>query len=380
MASVIYGVLGIVWGSLYLALGLTIPATIPYGYVLLAAIVLSAFKATGRFAASRTVILISWLVLPLLLQLNLGGFVPGSAVVLWSLAAPIGALFFAQRQAALWGAGFLLTLLVAWILEPGLQPPDGLSDLSVRAFFGLNLGGVGVAVVFVLRDFLVRLREAREDLESEKERSENLLLNMLPAAIADRLKDGEKVIADRLEEVSVLFADLVGFTSMSRDLGAYQVVEALDSLVADFDRLAEEHGMEKIRTMGDAYMAVSGAPEPQPQHLHRAAKMALDMLNRAHDHKDPHGKPFELRIGIASGPVVAGVIGRRKFVYDVWGDTVNTASRMESQGLPGRIQVTQTVYEKLCDTFRFEERGILDIKGKGPMLTYLLIGPRDEAG
>lgn len=357
-----------------MALGLTLPALIPYGYVVFATAVLWSFASTGSFMAARTAILLSWVLLPLALQLTMGGFVPSSGVVLWSAAAPLGALIFSPRESPWWSAGFLAVLGVAWLLDPLLPPEPVLAPGVIRAFFALNLGGVGFAVFLVLRDFLLRLQQARSALRQEQERSERLLLNMLPESIAQRLKDGEEVIADRLGEVTIVFADLVGFTPMSEHLPATEVVAVLNDLVADFDRLAKEHGMEKIRTLGDAYMAVAGAPHPRSDHVAAAAAMALAMLDMAHRHFDPSGAKLELRIGIDCGPVVAGVIGLHKFVYDVWGDTVNTASRMESHGAPGRIQVTPRVYERLRGSFQFEPRGVVDVKGKGPMSTYFLVG------
>lgn len=376
LATVLYAVLGTAWGTLYLALGLPLPALIPYGYVVGAGFVLAFFAVTAAFAAARTTVLLAWLLLPLTLQLVLGGFVPASAVVLWSLAAPLGALIFSRKESAWWATGFVVVVAGAWLAEPFLEPRPGLTPEAVSTFFALNLGGVGLAVFFIMRDFLARLDEARAALRLEQERSERLLLNVLPEPIARRLKEGEELIADRLGEVSIVFADLVGFTAMSERLPAEQVVAVLDGLFAEFDLLADELGMEKIRTIGDNYMVVAGAPHPRSDHVAAAADMALAMRDIAHRHLDPSGAQLEVRIGIDCGPVVAGVIGRHKFVYDVWGDSVNTASRMESHGEPGRIQVTPSVYQRLRDAFRFEERGVIEVKGKGPMTTYFLLGRR----
>lgn len=374
VGTVLYGLLGAIWGSIYLAVDLTIPALIPYGYVGLAAIVLVFYRVTGRFAVSRTAILLAWLVLPLTLQLYLGGFGPGSAVVLWGVAAPIGSVFISPRESVWWTGGFVAAIVVAWMANPQLQPAAGVTPDITRVFFALNLAGVGVAVVVIVRDFLRRLQAARAELEQEKARSDELLLNVLPEAIAERLKGGEETIADRLEEVTVLFADIVGFTPMAEGRSADEIVDLLDRLVAEFDRLVETHQMEKIRTAGDGYMAVAGAPEPCTDHVRRAADLGLDMLETAHSHTDSSGRSLELRIGMDTGPVIAGVIGLKKFTYDVWGDPVNTASRMESHGVPGKVQVTERVYQKLRATFQFEERGTIDVKGKGVMSTFFLIG------
>jgi class 3 adenylate cyclase len=211
-------------------------------------------------------------------------------------------------------------------------------------------------------------------LLAERERSERLLLNVLPAPIAARLKQGEEVIADGFPEVTVLFADLVDFTRRSQETTPERVVRVLDDLFSALDQLAERHGLEKIKTVGDAYMAVGGLPEPRPDHAQAVAEMALDVREEVARHLDPGGEPLAVRIGIDTGPVVAGVIGRRKFSYDLWGDTVNTASRMESQGMAGCIQVTDRAYRRLRDRYRFERRGPVQIKGKGELVTWFLVG------
>jgi class 3 adenylate cyclase len=223
------------------------------------------------------------------------------------------------------------------------------------------------------------LDRANRLLLAERERSEGLLLNVLPAPIAARLKQGDEVIADRFPEVTVLFADLVDFTRRSQATTPEKVVQVLDDLFTAFDRLAERLGLEKIKTIGDAYMVVGGLPEPRPDHAQAVAEMALALREEADRHLDPAGRPLQVRIGIDSGPVVAGVIGTAKFSYDLWGDTVNTASRMESTGTAGCIQVTDRTYRRLRGSYRFERRGAVPVKGKGELVTWYLVG-RDGAG
>lgn len=225
----------------------------------------------------------------------------------------------------------------------------------------------------VIRDITDR-KQAEEALRAEKEKSERLLLNILPEAIADRLKEDRGYIADSFLEVTVLFADIVGFTALSTRLSPTQLVEILNVIFSEFDRLAEKHGLEKIKTIGDAYMVVGGLPKPRADHAEAIAKMALDMQKEIAQFNASTGEAFSIRIGINSGPVVAGVIGIKKFIYDLWGDTVNTASRMESHGIPGCIQVTDVTYKLLQDKFLFEQRGRIPIKGKGLMATYFLTG------
>jgi adenylate cyclase len=224
----------------------------------------------------------------------------------------------------------------------------------------------------------VRSRQAldREHrlLLAEQERSERLLLNVLPAPIAARLKAGEAVIADAFPEVTVLFADIVDFTRRSQRIGPAQVVATLNELFSAFDQLAQRHGLEKIKTIGDAYMVAGGLPQPRPDHAEAMAEMALAMQTEVTRRTDPSGQPLQVRIGIDTGPVEAGVIGTAKFSYDLWGDTVNTASRMESHGMAGCIQVTERTYQRLRDGYRFQRRGPIQVRGMGELVTYLLVG------
>jgi PAS domain S-box-containing protein len=230
-------------------------------------------------------------------------------------------------------------------------------------------------------------RKAAEDaLRAEQRKSEQLLLNILPEPIANLLKHDRRPIAEHFEEVTILFADIVGFTPMSAQMRPAELVSWLDRIFSRFDSLADQHGLEKIKTIGDAYMVAAGLPVARPDHAEAIAQMALDMQAAAAQVKGSYGDACKLRIGIHSGPVIAGVIGTSKFIYDLWGDTVNVASRMESQGKPGRIQATASAYRLLKDCYLFEERGAIEIKGRGWMRTYWLVGrrvdgdPPDQAG
>ncbi len=216
-------------------------------------------------------------------------------------------------------------------------------------------------------------KEVQEALAQQQEQSERLLLNILPEAIAQRLKQESGSIADCFEDVTVLFADIVGFTQLSSRLSAPELVRLLNQIFSTFDQLAEKHGLEKIKTIGDAYMVVGGLPEPRDDHAEAIAEMALDMQEAIANFRRQLGEPLNIRIGINTGPVVAGVIGLKKFIYDLWGDTVNTASRMESHGKEGCIQVTAETYQRLQEKYVFESRGLIRVKGKGEMSAYLLI-------
>jgi PAS domain S-box-containing protein len=219
-------------------------------------------------------------------------------------------------------------------------------------------------------------RHAEAALRVARKKAELLLLNILPQPVAERLKRGQHTIAESFEEVTVLFADLVNFTEFSTQTSPTQLVELLNVIFSKFDRLAEQHRVEKIKTIGDAYMAVAGLPTPRRDHAQAIAQMALDMQAAIAQFNANASESFKIRIGINSGPVVAGVIGIKKFSYDLWGDTVNTASRMESHGIPGYIQVTAATYERLKDQYVFVQRGPIEVKGKGEMTTYLLTGPK----
>jgi class 3 adenylate cyclase len=266
--------------------------------------------------------------------------------------------------------------VVAWF---GISPLVfvALSDLPGQFAVQIISGAVSDLALLVALLLLGEAIRGRRLLQAEQARSEGLLLNVLPAPIAARLKQGEAVIADRFPEVTVLFADLVDFTAASDRSSPERVVQVLADLFTAFDRLAARHGLEKIKTVGDAYMVAGGLPEPRPDHAEAVAEMALALREEAGRHLDRAGRPLQVRIGIASGPVVAGVIGTAKFSYDLWGDTVNMASRMESTGVPGCIQLTEATYRRLRGRYRFQRRGPVQVKGKGELVTWFLVG-RDD--
>ncbi|KMV21687.1 adenylate cyclase [Mycobacterium heckeshornense] len=252
----------------------------------------------------------------------------------------------------------------------GLQP-----DWAQSAGFVLAAVSACLMVVVTMWYALREIARAEAVMEIEYDRSEALLANIMPPSIAARLKDPvHNIIADKYDEASVLFADIAGFTQRASGIDPARLIEFLDRLYTEFDTLVDKHGLEKIKVSGDSYMVVSGVPWPRHDHLHALAELALDMADAAAELKDPDGHAIPLRIGLATGPVVAGVVGSRRFFYDVWGDAVNVASRMESTDTEGRIQVPQDVYERLKNDFVFEERGDVDVKGKGVMHTWYLVG------
>ncbi|MEQ9552373.1 MAG: adenylate/guanylate cyclase domain-containing protein [Coleofasciculus sp. G3-WIS-01] len=231
------------------------------------------------------------------------------------------------------------------------------------------------SVIWVARDITDR-KQAEAALQLEQDKSERLLLNILPELIANRLKQDQRAIAEHFDQVTILFADIVGFTPLSARLQPIELVNMLNQIFSTFDQLADHYGLEKIKTIGDAYMVVGGLPSPRDDHATAIAQMALDMQQAIYDFQKQQGESFQIRIGINTGSVVAGVIGRKKFIYDLWGDAVNVASRMESSGEPGKIQVTAITYKQLKHKFIFEQRGEIAVKGKGDMITYWLLDRR----
>jgi class 3 adenylate cyclase len=288
-----------------------------------------------------------------------------------------------RRLFGWWGAGLLLlTVLAAWFTTRQiLRPVNALVDAAQK----VAAGDLTAQVDWKSKDELGLLsdtfnsmtksiREKTAIIEEKNRENERLLLNILPPEIATRLKDGEHEIADNFADITVLFGDIVGFTALSSRTSAKEIVDILNGLFSLYDEAAQELGIEKIKTIGDCYMAVCGLPRPASDHADRMACMALRMVKATREYSEQVHIPLQLRIGINSGPVVAGVIGTSKFIYDLWGDTVNLASRMESTGVPGQIQVTKAVYERLKDKYEFENRGMVQVKGKGEIETWLLHG------
>jgi guanylate cyclase len=300
----------------------------------------------------------------------LGGFINGSAVVLWGLLSPLGALLFDEPRHALgWLLAYLGLILLSGILQPYLDISSGLSTAVVNFFFVINLIAVS-ALVFLMVYYFVGQKNTYQ------QKSEALLLNILPKEIAAILKHESRTIADHYDEASVMFADMVGFTPLSAELAPVEMVDLLNEIFSFFDSLSDKYDVEKIRTIGDNYMAACGLPRRRADHAQTLVSMALEMREYVTTHTFLDGRRLNFRIGINSGPMIAGVIGRRKFVYDVWGDAVNVASRMESHGQGGSIQITRATYELVKDEFICESRGPVNVKGKGEMEVWFVIKER----
>lgn len=373
-AAVLVVVPAAIWSVTYYILGEPVAALIPGGYAFLTIINLGVFAATKRYRMFRATQLIFFLVLPFLLQLALGGFVGASAVMLWALNAPLGALVMqGRKQAVRYMIAYGALLIISLVLQPSTTIDNSLSESVVGLFFLLNLLGVS-AVAFIMLNYFVGQRDRIQgELEREREKSEQLLLNILPEEVAADLKEFGQTEAKHYASASVLFADQVGFTQFAGRVSPTELVATLNEIFTEFDVIAERHGIEKIRTIGDSYMAASGVPVENPDHAAAMARAALEMIGFIDSYAD-----VEFRIGINSGPLVAGVVGTTKFQYDIWGDTVNTASRMESSGEPRKIQISEATRDLIHDQFICDPRGSVEVKGKGEMSTWFLVRERDE--
>jgi adenylate cyclase len=367
-----------VWGSLYLAFGSPV-GIVPFVYFAVSVGSLVVFARTRSFRLLLNVQLLDILLTTTAGQMLVGGFLPSGGVGLWGILAPLGALVFLEvRQAIRWFGAFLSVFLLTGILGEVLFPDADLPVWFTATMLALNVIGAGSVAFTLLASFANQRNAALRALRAEQEKSEALLMNILPSSIAERLKAASQTIADHFESASILFADVVDFTPLAQHLPPAETVGMLDQLFSRFDALVEQHGLEKIKTIGDCYMAAAGVPNPRPDHARRAALLALGMRDAVATSAIA-GQPLcELRIGINSGPVVAGVIGTKRFLYDLWGDAVNTASRMESQSTPGEIQITRSTYELLKDDFVCRRRGTILVKGKGRMETWYLVGPRSD--
>ncbi len=359
-------VAGVGWGLLYTLSGEPTAGAIPLSYSFISMLSIVNFGRTHEYRFFRFSQLTLILLLPFFLMAALGGFVNGSAVILWSLICPLGAMLFDEpRHAPRWFIAFAILVAASGFLQSYVRLENNLSQSLVIFFFVINFIGVG-SLVFLMVYYFV----GQKNMFQAK--SETLLLNILPREIAAILKNESRTIADHYEEASVLFADMVGFTSLSERLPPVEMVELLNEVFSFFDSLLDKYGVEKIRTIGDSYMVAAGVPRGKPDHAQALAHMALEMRDYISTYQFRNGQRVNFRIGINSGSMIAGVIGSRKFVYDVWGDAVNVASRMESHGLGGAVQVTRATYELIKDEFVCEPRGAVEVKGKGEMDVWLV--------
>jgi adenylate cyclase len=383
-AAALMSFAAMVWLAIYWSLGTRLSTAIPFGYQLVSALSLLVYSRTKNFAFLRVSQLALFLFIPFVMQWAIGSFVSSSGVMLWAIMAPIGALiFWGQRESLPWIVAYLILTGVSGVFDYFLADAQPVLPMkTVAIFFVLNFAAISTMVYFLVRHFIQEQAAHRAAvqaqhtlLEAEQHRSERLLLNVLPKPVAERLKREEKTIADGFADVSVMFADLVGFTKLSEELSPNRVVALLNEVFSSFDELAERHGLEKIKTIGDAYMAAGGLSNVvADDYVAAAADMALEMCEGIGRFASAHGHLMQIRIGIATGPVVAGVIGTRKFSYDVWGDTVNIASRIHNEATVNSILVDTTTYKRLYTRYQFAEPLAITPKGKSELKVYRLLG------
>lgn len=376
-----------VWLAIYWFLGPQFPVNFPYLFLLALTANVLIYIQTRNFNLFRVAQLSLFLFAPFAMQWSVGNFLDASGIVLWGLLAPVGAiLFFGVRESLAWFFAWAFMIALSGVFDylladPALRPAVQIPLRTSIVFFALNFLFVSTMIYLLLRFSIAekhkaqaRFEEAHRALEHEQERSERLLLNILPAPVALRLKNSEHTIADGFADATVMFADIVNFTHVAANMTPSQVFSMLNSIFSAFDDMAEQHGLEKIKTIGDAYMVAGGINSDNEDYSAAIADLALAMQKLLQQDFAVNTSHLEMRMGIGTGPVVAGVVGKKKFIYDLWGDTVNLASRITSEGVPGMIQCDTATFRRLSDRFDFHEPQTIYLKGKGDMTVYRLIG------
>jgi class 3 adenylate cyclase len=373
----------VLWLAIYWAMGLHFSTNVPLGYQVISVASLVHFSKYKNFELFRFVQLSLFLFVPFVMQWSIGSAVTASGVMLWALLAPIGALVVkGWRDSIPWFIAYMVMTVVSGGFDYYLGNGDasGVAMKTIGFFFALNFAAMSSIIYFLVRHFVVAMDQIKSQLDQqhqllaeEQKKSERVLLNVLPSSIAHRLKNHEGLIADGHADVTVLFADLVNFTQLTESLSPEQMVGLLNTIFSGFDELCEKYNLEKIKTIGDAYMAVGGLNRDNSNYTNDIADLALGM--RDFVVTNPDLIPFKLDIhsGIATGPVVAGVIGSKRFIYDLWGDTVNVASRLTGEAVAGVIQVDKITYNRIRFDYAFEPPATINVKGKGEMVMYRLV-------
>jgi class 3 adenylate cyclase len=370
------------WLAVYWSMGYQYSTAIPLVFQGLSVITIGLWWKLRRLYIFAVIQLGLILFTPFAMQWSIGNFVTASGVSLWGLMAPVGAVtVLGTRQSMPWFFAWLFMTVMAGFFDFMITGVVTRIDLqTVAVFFVLNFAAISVMIYSLLWYFASEKQKLRTQVDAqhleillEKERSEKLLLNVLPPAIAERLKRNEVNIAQGHADVTVMFADIVGFTRMTEELSPVETVKILNDVFSIFDDIADKHRVEKIKTIGDAYMACAGLDTGAQIHYADAvANMALEMIARVEEYRKRTGERVQIRIGIGTGPVVAGVIGKKKFIYDMWGDTVNVAFRLAADAAAETVQVDLTTHRRLHNRFRFNAGRELEIKGKGRMQVFQL--------
>ena len=379
------------WLLIYWQLGPQFSSTIPLIFQLLLVGNLLVYLKTGQFDRFRLLQISLFLFMPFVAQWSMGNFITASGISLWALLAPVGAvLFIGPRDSLAWFFAYLFLTGLSGAFDYYLA--DSMVSAAPRVptrttvfFFALNFATVSTIVFLLLRyaasekqKTQAHLEAAHQELQNEQARSERLLLNILPGPVAERLKNSNQTIADGFADVSVMFVDIVNFTRVAEGLNPQQVFSMLNRIFSSFDELAEKFGLEKIKTIGDAYMVAGGLNDQRSDYSDALVDMAIEMRNLLHNDFRINEMRLEVRIGIGTGPVVAGVVGKKKFIYDLWGDTVNIASRITSEGVPGMVQVDEATFRRLKDRFDFHDPQTIYLKGKGNMVVYRVVGRKNH--
>lgn len=378
----------VLWLAIYWMMGLHFSANVPLMYQLISVASLVYYFRTRKFGPFRFVQLSLFLFAPFVMQWSIGSSVTSSGVMLWALLAPIGALVVSGwRESIPWFVAYVVMTAVSGIFDYflGTGAEGGLPMKTIGVFFALNFVAMSSIIYFLVRYFVVEMDRIGEQLDrqhqllaEEQKKSERVLLNVLPNSIAQRLKDHQGLIADGHADVTVMFADLVNFTQLTESLSPEQMVTLLNTIFSGFDELCEKYGVEKIKTIGDAYMAVGGLDHGRTDYTRDIADMALEMRRYVAEHPELARFKMGIHTGIATGPVVAGVIGTKRFIYDLWGDTVNVASRLTNEAVDGVIQVDRMTYNRIRHEYAFDRPVTIQVKGKGEMVMYRLIARLDE--
>jgi adenylate cyclase len=371
------------WLAMYWYMGIDFSSNVPFGYQIISVSSLVYYLKKRNFTVFRFIQLSLFLFAPFIMQWSIGSSITASGVMLWALMAPVGAVVVSGwRESIPWFIAYLMMTLLSGVFDYYLAPGDTFVPMHIiGVFFAINFAAMSSIIYFLLRYFVLESEKIKDQLDlqhellaQEQKKSERLLFNVLPAKIAHRLKNGDGLIADSYADVSVMFADLVNFTQLTAQLSPEQIVSLLNTIFSGFDELSEKYGLEKIKTIGDAYMVVGGLTrERAAEYVGDVADMALEMRRFVAQHPELVRYKMGIHIGIATGAAVAGVIGSKRFIYDLWGDTVNVASRLTDDASDGVILVDKPTYQRLQHHYAFDEPNIINVKGKGEMSSYRLL-------
>ncbi|TDI82300.1 MAG: adenylate/guanylate cyclase domain-containing protein [Betaproteobacteria bacterium] len=381
------GVVG--WLGIYWSMGIQFSTTVPLGYQVISVTSLAIFLITRNFNFFRIIQLSLFLFAPFIMQWSIGNYVTSSGVALWAFLSPLGAMFlYGYRESIPWFTAYIILNALSgffdYYLMTGIQ--SGVPLKTIAVFFSLNFVVVSTIIFLLVRFFVQEQENIKKHLDEEhslllleQQKSERLLLNMLPVHITKRLKQNSATIADGHADITVAFADIINFTRLTEEMSPQQMVVLLNGVFSSFDSLVEKYDLEKIKTIGDAYMAAGGLVNVHSDYVSAMADMTLEMIELITVKPEFRKYNLGIHIGISTGPLVGGVIGTKRLVYDLWGDTVNVASRLSTYSVSGKIQVDTTTYNRLRNRYQFDGPHKITVKGKGELTMYWLEGAPQAA-